>query len=51
MLALADWIVAGAIRMKIPEAFRDTGFQMGFFWGLSCGLLMVFIALIICVLS
>jgi hypothetical protein len=36
--------------MKIPEDFRDSGFQTGFICGLGCGLFLVFLAVIICVL-
>ena len=37
--------------MKIPEACRDSGFQTGFIWGLGCGLFLVFLAAILCVLG
>ena len=36
--------------MKIPEDFRDVGFQTGFIWGLGCGLVLVFVAVIVCLL-
>jgi hypothetical protein len=36
--------------MKIPEDFRDSGFQTGFIFGLASGLFFVFLVMIICIL-
>jgi hypothetical protein len=36
--------ISGEPRMKIPEAFRDSRFQIGFIWGLGCGLFLMFLA-------
>jgi len=45
------YLISGETRMKILEAFRDSGFQTGFIGGLGYGLFLVFLAAIVCVLG